>query len=111
VDNIQNGSYTAYYNVNLNGVNAFVARVASAGPGGTIQIYLDGTNGALVGTCMAPETGGSQTWSNEYCPVSGASGTHNVYLVFTGGSGNLFSLEYFGFYFNSATSNNIPVPV
>ena len=31
------------------------------------------------------------------CSLSGASGYHNVYLVFTGGSGYLFNLEWFNF--------------
>ena len=31
------------------------------------------------------------------CSLSGASGYHNVYLVFTGGSGYLFNLEWFAF--------------
>ena len=95
---ISNGSYVSYNNVNLNGVNAFVARTASAGAGGNIQVRLDSTNGTLIGTCSVPVTGGWQTWADEYCGISGASGTHTVYLMFTGGSGNLFNVEWFGLF-------------
>ncbi len=98
VANIQNGTYTVYNSVNLNGVNTFVARVASGGAGGSIGIYLDSINGTLIGTCAVPVTGGGQTWANEYCSISGVTGIHNVYLVFSGGGGNLFSLEFFGLY-------------
>ncbi len=95
---ISNGSYTAYNSMNLNGATAFVARVASGGAGGNIQVYLDNTNGTLVGTCAVPATGGWQTWTNAYCSLSGASGTHTLYLVYTGGAGNLFNVEFFGLF-------------
>jgi hypothetical protein len=95
---VQNGSYAEYNNLNLTGVDAFVARVAGAGAGGTIQIYLDSSTGTLIGSCPAPVTGGGQIWTNVYCGVSAASGNHNVYLVFAGGAGNLFSVEFFSLY-------------
>ena len=94
---IQNGSYAVYNQVNLNGINRFVARVASAGSGGNIQIHLDSPTGPLIGTCMVAVTGGWQTWADAYCPITGASGSHDVYLVFTGSSGNLFNFEFFSF--------------
>lgn len=97
VCNIQNASNTYYTNVNLNGMVAFEARVASAGAGGNIQIHLDSATGPLIGTCTVPSTGGWQTWTTVGCSLSGASGYHNVYLVFTGGSGSLFNLEAFEF--------------
>jgi hypothetical protein len=97
ITNIQNGSYVAYSNVNLTNLNTFVARVASAA-GGNIEIRLDGVSGTLLGTCAIPDTGGWQEWTNEYCLLTSASGIHNVYLVFTSGSGSLFDLEFFGLY-------------
>jgi hypothetical protein len=97
ISNIANGDWSAYNSINLTGANVFVARVASAGAGGDIEIHLDSPSGTLVGTCPVPGTGGWQTYLNAYCNITGASGTHTVYLVYTGG-GNLFNVQFFGFY-------------
>ncbi|HTJ79477.1 MAG TPA: carbohydrate-binding protein [Rariglobus sp.] len=94
-----NGSdWTAYNNMNLTGVTKFAARIASAGSGGNIEVRLDSPTGTLVGTCTVPVTGGWQTYQNVYCNVSGVSGTRNVYLVYTGGSGFLFNIQCFALY-------------
>ncbi|HXA44065.1 MAG TPA: carbohydrate-binding protein [Candidatus Angelobacter sp.] len=98
ITDIINGDWSAYNGINLTGVNTFVARVASAGAGGIIEIHLDSPSGALVGTCLVPGTGGWQTYANAYCNLSGGSGTHEIYLVYTGGSGNLFNVQWFGVY-------------
>jgi hypothetical protein len=97
LDFITNGSYAVYNGVNLDGAARFTARVASGGSGGNIQVRLDSPTGTVVGTCPVPMTGGWQTWVNASCNLNGASGTRNVYLVFTGGGGYLFNLEWFSF--------------
>jgi hypothetical protein len=94
---ISNGSYTVYNQINLTGVTSFDARVASDGNGGNIQVRLDSPTGTLVGSCTVPDTGGWQNWVTETCSVSPTSGFHNVYLVYTGGAGNLFNIEWFTF--------------
>lgn len=76
----------------------FVARVATPGAGGTIQIRLGSPTGTLLGSCPVASTGNWQTWTNVYCNLTGATGTQNVYLVFTGGGGALFNLQWLGFY-------------
>jgi fibronectin type 3 domain-containing protein len=93
---IASGDWSAYNSINLTGVNTFVARVASAGAGGNIEIHLDSPSGTVAGTCPVPGTGGWQTYVNAYCNLTGSSGTHNVYLVYTGGAGNLFNVQFFG---------------
>lgn len=95
---IENGDWSAYNNINLTGVNMFVARVACAGAGGSIEIRTDSPSGTLIGTCSVPGSGGSQAYTNAYCKFTGPSGSHAVYLVYTGGSGSLFNVEYIGFY-------------
>jgi fibronectin type 3 domain-containing protein len=96
--NIGNGDWSAYNNVNLTGDDTFVARVASAGAGGNIEIRLDSPGGTLAGTCPVFDTGGWQSYQNVYCNLAGVSGTHTIYLVYTGGGGDLFNVEFFGFY-------------
>jgi hypothetical protein len=82
--NITNGSNTHYNSINLAGMNAFTARVASAGPGGNIQIRLDSATGTLIGTCAVPVTGDWQAWTTVTCGLTGASGTHTSTLCTPG---------------------------
>jgi len=98
IGNITAADWVAYNNVNLSGINAFVVRLASTNSGGSVQIYLDSTNGSPVGTCLIPVTGHAQTYANAYCRISGASGTHTVYLVFSGEGADLCRVEFFAFY-------------
>jgi arabinoxylan arabinofuranohydrolase len=79
------------------GAKSLEARVASATSGGRIEIRLDSAGGTLVGTCEVPATGGWQNWTTVSCPVSGATGTHDVYFRYTGGSGNLFNVNWWRF--------------
>ncbi|GIJ06988.1 hypothetical protein Van01_02020 [Micromonospora andamanensis] len=79
------------------GASSFTARVASAAAGGNIEVRLDSATGPLVGTCRVPGTGGWQTWVDTSCAISGATGTRDLYLRFTGGSGNLFNVDWWQF--------------
>lgn len=95
---IQNGSWIRVRGVDFgSGASSFIARVASATSGGNIELRLDHTNGTLVGTCPVSGTGGWQTWTTRSCAVSGASGVHDLYLRFTGGSGYLFNVNWWQF--------------
>lgn len=98
VAHVSNGDYIKVKGVAFGaGATSFTARVASATSGGRIELRLDGTNGPVVGTCNVPGTGGWQTWTTTTCVVSGATGTHDLYLRFTGGSGNLFNINWWQF--------------
>ncbi|MDP0490890.1 MAG: carbohydrate-binding protein [Verrucomicrobiota bacterium JB023] len=100
VQAINNGEWTAYEGVYFddgNGAGEFQARVASNTSGGAIEIRLDSPTGPLVGTASFGNTGGWQNWQTVTAPVSGASGYQDVYLVFTGGGGFLFNLNWFTF--------------
>jgi fibronectin type 3 domain-containing protein len=98
VQAIQNGDWAAYYDIDFgNGADGFQARVASATSGGNIEIRLDSETGTLVGTCPVSNTGGWQAWETVTTIIGDVSGTHDVYLVFTGGSGYLCNLNWFIF--------------
>ena len=111
---IENGDYTVYSNIDFgNGASSFNARVASATAGGNIEIHLDSLTGPLVGTCAVAGTGGWQTWVTNSCSISGASGVHNLYLKYTGGSGSLLNCNWFKFVAGSTptpTSTSTPTP-
>ena len=93
---IENGDWSAYTNIPVTNVNEFVARVASTNSGGSIQIRLDNPAGTLLGTCQVPNTGGAQTYTNAYCSLTNASGSHNLYLVYAGTGAGLFNVQFFG---------------
>ncbi|MFG1694702.1 glycoside hydrolase family 43 protein [Nonomuraea sp. NPDC049309] len=95
---IENGDYLKVKGVAFgDGASSFTARVASATDGGQIELRLDGPTGTLAGTCTVPGTGDWQSWTSVTCPVSGATGTHDLYLRFTGGSGYLFNVDWWRF--------------
>lgn len=106
VGSIENGDYVKVKGVDFGtGATSFEARVASANSGGNIEIRLDSLTGTLVGTCAVAGTGGWQTWVDKTCQVTGATGTHDLYLKFTGGSGFLFNMNTWKF--NGASTPTI----
>ena len=56
-----------------------------------MEFRFDGPTAPLVGSVTILITGGWQTWQTVTASASGATGPHNLYLVFNGGSaiGNL----------------------
>jgi arabinoxylan arabinofuranohydrolase len=101
VSYINNGDYLKVRGVAFGaspGAKSFSARVASATNGGQIQVRLGSTSGTLVGTCTVAGTGAWTTWATVSCPISGATGTQDLFLVFTGsGSDNLFNFNWWQF--------------
>lgn len=109
VTQISNGDYIRVMNVDFGGGAAsFDARVASGASGGNIELRLDATAGTLLGTCAVPPTGGAQTWATVSCKVTGAAGIHDLYLVFTGGSGDLFSFNWWKFNTTAGADTQAP---
>ena len=98
VTSITNGWWIRIRGVNFGtGAARFFARTAGAGGGGNIELRLNSLTGTLVGTCAVAPTGGWQRWTTASCSVSGASGVHDLYLKFTGGTGNLFNVNWWQF--------------
>ncbi|MCL6588842.1 MAG: carbohydrate-binding protein [Firmicutes bacterium] len=96
--------YIVFNNVDFGtGATGFQASVASNTSGGNIEVRLDSNGGTLVGTIPVGGTGGWQTWTTVSGTLSGASGVHNLYLVFTGSSGYLINIDWFKFTGGSAT--------
>jgi hypothetical protein len=110
VANIENGDYVKVKGVAFGtGATSFTARVASATSGGRIEVRLGSPTGTLAGTCTVPGTGGWQAWTSVSCGVSGVSGTQDLYLRFTGGSGFLFNVNWWQFT-GLATANVLTNP-
>jgi glucose/arabinose dehydrogenase len=93
VTSINDGDWTEYDPYDLQGVSSIGFRVASNGPGGTIEVHADSPTGALVGTANVADTSGAFTTVT--APVTDPGGTHKLFLVFKGGDGDLFTFDAF----------------
>ncbi len=92
---IENGDYIEVKGVDFgSGATAVDVRVVTAGAGGSIEARLDSQTGTRVGTCAVTNTGGAETWVTKTCPISDATGVHDLCFAFTGGSGNLFNFNW-----------------
>lgn len=104
---IDNGDYIAFDSINFGtGASSVQFRVASNTTGGNIEVRLGSLNGTLAATCSVPNTGGWQNWVTRTCTTSNISGTHHVFLKFTGGAGNLFNIHNFKFTAASGGTGN-----
>ena len=95
---IENGDYIMFRNIDFaDGAKSFTARVAGFKSGGTIELYLDSMNGNPVAECTARGTGNWQEWVDAAANINTITGTHNLYLKFTGGDGYLINVDNFKF--------------
>jgi glucose/arabinose dehydrogenase len=105
---IDNNDWVSFQPYNLSNATQFVARVASAGAGGTIEVRSGSPTGPLHGTATVANTGGWETYTNVTANLTGVpSGPTQLYLVFKGGAGNLFDLDAFTFNTGGTTPTGI----
>ncbi|MBR4509814.1 MAG: family 43 glycosylhydrolase [Ruminococcus sp.] len=98
IGNIKKGSYIKVSGVDFgDGAEKFTASVASAESGGNVELHLDSKNGPVVGNLKVGGTGGWHNWEEVSCDVMGASGEHDLYLVFNGGDGYLMNMDWWQF--------------
>ncbi len=110
IADIHNGDYIKLQNVDFarKTPRTFTARVASGLRGGQIEIRVDSIHGELLGRLQVPATGGWEKWqtiTTDLLPPTHSSitlqqpsaftGTHDLYLVFTGRKGpKLFNFDW-----------------
>lgn len=99
VNEIHNGDYLKIRGVDFGKVGArnFFASVSSATTGGKIEIRLEGEKGLLLGTLSVPSTGDWNNWTTVSTNVIQMGGIFDLYLVFKGGSDELFRFDYWEF--------------
>ncbi len=104
---IAGGDYALYRNLNFaNGAGSLTTRVA--GYGGSLTIRVNGTNGPILGTFNLPATGNWQSWVTRTFPLSdltNATGTHDLYLMFSPG----YNLNWFTF-LQTGVANSVAAP-
>ena len=85
---ISTGAYAFYNNVDFGSsvTKVNVREASGSSSGATATFYLDSPSGTPIATVTLPDTGGWQNWQTVSASVSGASGVHNVYVVFTSGA-------------------------
>jgi endo-1,4-beta-xylanase len=94
VGNWSSGAWIEFNGVNLNGETGINFNLATTGSG-QFAIRIDGTNGTTIGTLGYGSTGGWNTYQNKSTSLNGASGTHNLYIVDTGGAANVGTITVY----------------
>ncbi|MDF7802081.1 carbohydrate-binding protein [Pontiellaceae bacterium B1224] len=96
---IENGDWTAYANIyfgnDTNAVVPFYFRASSNKDGGDIELRLDGETNDVIGTAAVRNTGGWDRYQTYTGTVTGVSGTHDLYLTYSGEAGYLMNLNWF----------------
>ncbi|MGX1273374.1 glucose/arabinose dehydrogenase/PKD repeat protein [Streptomyces phaeoluteigriseus] len=97
VGDISSGDWISFTPYVLADAKKITARVASAGPGGTLEVRAGSRTGTLLGRATVPATGGWDTYQDVSAALSRAPrGTTTLYLVFRGsGSTTLYELDDF----------------
>lgn len=103
---INNGDWISFSNVDFGSqdTDQIEVRVACNFTGGEIEIRTGSETGALIGTLPVVNTGGNQNWVTLSADLDEVSGLQDVYLVFTGGDGYLFNVNYLEFKKSLVTS-------
>jgi len=99
---IEDGDWISFDPYNLEDLDKVTFRVASGGPGGTIQLRYDAADGPLVAeTPNIANTGGWQSWADVTMdlPDDVPQGAHRLFLVFRHPTetGGLMNLNWFKF--------------
>lgn len=100
---LTSGAYVFFPGVDFGSagsIHSVAVRTSSDGNGGTATFYLDSMTSAPIATVSLPVTGSWESnWETVSAPVSSVSGTHNLYVVFTGGgsSDSISNVNWFQF--------------
>lgn len=100
VTSIHDGDYIRVREVDFGskGAAGFTARTSSRNFGGQIELRLDAPDGPLIGTLRTRYTGEWESWSADQTTVTGATGLHDLYFVFRGGTPHeLFRFDHWSF--------------
>ena len=98
VHDIDNNDFIKVRSVDFGkGARKFEACIHSASHGGSIEVRIDGKEGALLGILEIKSTGGSHEWETQSCKIEKTKGVHDVYLVFKGSEADMFNFDWWKF--------------
>jgi beta-glucosidase len=94
--------YLVFKNVDFGaGVNQFEARIKLDSQGdrnGLLEIRLDSLNGPVAGLMMLVAGEGNEGYKVISCIISGASGIHDLFLIFSYSENGFCKIDWFRFY-------------
>ena len=93
---IENGDWVMYKKINFGSGAKSFSGLLSGNPC-DIEIYIDSISGTPAATLHYGGTGSFTDYDTFEANISKISGTHNLYLKFTGGDGYLMNMDYFSF--------------
>jgi Fibronectin type 3 domain-containing protein len=105
------GTWMAYNGLDFgDGTDSMTLRMATANIGGHIELRLDSTTGPLIGSHPVTSTGGWSAWTNVEVPLTGASGVHDLYILYVKKTNTLgvAALNWFSFRAGHDTSDKTP---
>ena len=93
---IRNGSWVMYSNLNFgSGAQSFKAKIA--GNTTVMELYLDSMSGSPAAKVSFSGNGNFNSYEEIEASIPKLSGTHDLYIRFTGGDGYLVNLDSFVF--------------
>jgi hypothetical protein len=75
------------------GAKRFEAMIAPLS-GGSIALHLDSKDGPLLGTCTVKSSDQADAWQTIKTSFKKVKGVHDLFLVFQGGDGELFTFDW-----------------
>jgi hypothetical protein len=91
---IEGGDVLYYNGVKMDGMTTLKLHYAKGVDGGKVEIHLDSATGTLLGSANLTATGAWSTWSDATIPLSTATGNHALYVVATGSTEGILSLDW-----------------
>ncbi|MHA6480545.1 carbohydrate-binding protein [Paenibacillus sp. strain BS8-2] len=107
IGDLHNGDWVKFSNVNLGSGYATLRTRFTNGDvsAKTAEIRLDSLTGTLIGSISTPPTGGWSNWVETTSSLTGASGTHDIYIKFSG------MTDFDWFRFEDSVSAPTPVTI
>lgn len=99
IGSCDNNDWVKFSQVDLkSGYSSFSARfgVPASGAGKKVQARLGSPTGTLIAEITTVSTGGYDKLAEQQAVITGGTGVHDIYIVFSGGSG-VGNFDYFKF--------------
>ncbi len=104
---INDEDWLRFDDIDLTGAQSMEVRIACNFTGGIIEIRTGSVTGPLIGSTSVTYTGGNQDWVTLSASINNVSGVQDVYLVFKGGSGYLFNINWLEFSAETINSKSV----
>lgn len=102
---IEGGDQLYYTGITMDGIKSLQVHYAKGVAGGSIEVRLDSATGTLLGSWSPTMTADWTTWSDATVSLTAATGKHTLYLVATGSTSGIVSLDWFELSAGAATAS------